>query len=95
MGVGDEMKVLGTVQEIAYDGKLIVRGAITPRPRARVVDNRKRVLGSVRRVFGPIDSPYISVETTGDHSLMSIIGKQVYVEGVEGHGKGKGRYRRD
>jgi len=89
------MKVLGTVQEIACDGRMIVRGDGTPPPRARVVDNRKRPLGRVRRVFGPVSSPYISVETTDEINLMGMIGKQVYFEGVDDNGKGKRRHRRD
>jgi len=92
---GDLMKVLGTVQEIACDGKMIVRGGGTPFPRARVVDNRKRHLGRVRRVFGPVDSPYISVETTDEINLMGMIGKQVYFEGVDDDGEGKRGHRRD
>lgn len=92
---GEVMKVLGTIQEIACDGKLIVRGEITPPSKAKVVDNRKRSLGRVRRVFGPVDSPYISVEPTGEISLIGLIGKQVYVEGVDDNGKGKRRHRRN
>lgn len=93
MKIGERMKFLGTVEEIAFDGKLIVRGAFAPRLRAKVVDNRKRTLGHVRRVFGPVDSPYISVEPAGGQSMLAILGKQVYVEGVEEYGKGKGRNR--
>jgi RNA-binding protein len=89
------MKVLGTVQEISCDGRMIVRGDITPPPRAKVVDNRKNTLGKVRRIFGPVDSPYISVDTTDEISLMGMIGKQVYFEGVDNNGKGKRRHRRD
>ena len=89
------MKVLGTIQEIACDGKMIVRGSITPPPRSKVGDNRKRTLGRVRRVFGPVDTPYVSIDTTGDISLIGMIGKKVYIEGVDDNGKGKRRHRRN
>lgn len=88
------LRVLGVVQEVAHDGKLIVRGSEAPRGRAEVLDNRKRRLGRVIRVFGPVDSPYISVEPRGDLSLMGMIGKQVYFEGGDEYGKGKGKHRR-
>lgn len=87
------MKVLGSVQEVAFDGKLIVRGSYAPAPRSKVWDNRHRAIGRVLRVFGPVSSPYITVEPSGEQSLLSIVGKQVYVEEVENHGKAKRRDR--
>jgi RNA-binding protein len=89
------MRLLGVVQDIGFDGKLIVRGALTPGPRDRVLDNRSKPLGYVRRVFGPVDSPYIMVEPAGNSNLLTAVGKQVYVEEVGQHAKGKRRDRRD
>ncbi len=89
------MKFLGAIQEISYDGKLIVRGAFPPRPRDGVVDNRKKKLGQVKRVFGPVDSPYVLIEPTGNSTLLTSIGKQVYIEEAEDYAKGKRRDRRD
>ncbi len=89
------MRFLGTIQEVSFDGKLIVRGTFTPQPHNRVVDNRKKRLGQVKRVFGPVDSPYVIVEPTGKDSLLATLGKQVYIEEVEEYGKGKRRDRRD
>jgi len=89
------MKILGPIQEIAYDGKLVVRGAFAPLPGSAVLDSRKRPLGKVRRIFGPVSSPYVSVELTGGSGLLGMIGKQVYIEGVDEDGKGKRRHRGD
>jgi RNA-binding protein len=89
------MKLLGVVQDIGFDGKLIVRGSFAPGFRDRVVDNRSKPLGFVRRVFGPVDSPYIMVEPTGRSNLLAAVGKQVYVEEVGHYAKGKRRDRRD
>jgi rRNA processing protein Gar1 len=88
------MKFLGEVQEVSFDGKLIVKGVCAPQPREMVTDNRRRPIGRVVRVFGPVTAPYISVEATGDTSLLSAVGKQVYVEGVEELGKGGKRRSR-
>ena len=89
------MRFLGTIQEVSFDGKLIVRGAFTPQPHSWVVNNRKRRLGHVKRVFGPVDSPYVVVEPTGKDSLLATLGKQVYIEEVDKYGKGKRGDRRD
>jgi rRNA processing protein Gar1 len=89
-----DMKYLGEVQEVSFDGKLIVKGVCAPQPRETVTDNRRRPIGRVVRVFGPVASPYVSVEVTGDSSLLSAVGKQVYVEGVDELGKGGKRRSR-
>ncbi len=89
------MKLLGVIQDITFDGRLVVRASFAPYPRDRVVDNRSKPLGQVRRVFGPVDSPYVMVDPTGKDSLLGAVGKQVYVEEVKQYGKGKRRDRRD
>jgi len=85
------MKFLGEVQEVTFDGRLIVRGVFAPQPRDTVMDNRKKPIGRVVRVFGPVAGPYISVEVSGGQSMLSAVGKQVYIEGVEDRGKGSKR----
>jgi len=89
------MKFLGSVQEVNFDGKLIVRGSFAPQLRSIVVDNRQKPVGKVARIFGPVASPYVSVEPIGGSSLLSAIGKQLYVEEVDINAKTKGRDRRD
>jgi len=88
------MKFLGEVQEVGFDGRLIVKGVFAPQPRETVMDNRRRPIGRVVRVFGPVAAPYVSVEVTGEQSLLSAMGKQVYIEGVEERGKGGKRRSR-
>lgn len=89
------MKFLGTVSKINYDGKLIVRGSFAPNPRDRIVDNRNKPVGQVGRVFGPVDSPYILVRPNGKGGMLSLIGKQVYIEEVTYNAKGKRRDQRN
>jgi hypothetical protein len=38
-----------------------------------------------------VAGPYISVEVSGGQSMLSAVGKQVYIEGVEDRGKGSKR----
>ncbi len=87
------MQFLGNVQEVTVDGRLVVRASFTPKLKMAVFDNRKKPLGRIVRIFGPVDSPYVTVEPTGDASLLSIVGKQVYIDGVDEHGKQKGSGR--
>ncbi|NLI74525.1 MAG: hypothetical protein GX369_07135 [Euryarchaeota archaeon] len=89
------MKLLGVIQDITFDGRLVVRASFAPWPRDRVVDNRNRPLGQVRRVFGPVDSPYVMIDPTGRDSLLGAIGKQVYIKEVKHYAKGKRRGRRN
>ncbi|HOE52121.1 MAG TPA: Gar1/Naf1 family protein [Methanomassiliicoccales archaeon] len=87
------MQLLGNVQEVTVDGRLVVRATFTPKLKEAVFDNRKRPLGRIVRIFGPVGSPYVTVEPTGDAGLLSAVGRQVYIGGVENHGKQKGSGR--
>ncbi len=87
------MQLLGNVQEVTVDGRLVVRATFTPKLKEAVFDNRKRPLGRIVRIFGPVGSPYVTVEPIGDAGLLSAVGRQVYIEGVENHGKQKGSGR--
>lgn len=79
---------------MAYDGNLIVIGETTPSRGDRVFDNRKRPMGIVERVFGPVDTPYVSVRPRGGGRMTDIVGKGLYVGGEE-YGKGKRGSRGD
>jgi RNA-binding protein len=85
------IKLLGTVQEIAFDGKYVVRATFAPNIGMNVVDNRKRVIGRVKRVFGPVNTPFVSIEPVDNYRLPDVVGKQVYVEGVDEDAKTKRR----
>ncbi|NLN72360.1 MAG: hypothetical protein GX137_06200 [Thermoplasmatales archaeon] len=54
------MEFLGVVAE-CDPKKMIVRGGTLPETGDSVFDSRRRKAGTVRRIFGPVDSPYVSV----------------------------------
>ena len=62
------MKILGTVLHISSHRNLIVRGDETDNKRgppainARVFDNKKKTVGKISDVFGPVTSPFYSVK---------------------------------
>jgi len=76
------MEALGTVQDISHTGMLVVRGSFAPRPGSKVLDHAKREVGRVRRVFGPVKAPYVSVKPSkvkGD-ALLKLLDKRVYAD---------------
>jgi rRNA processing protein Gar1 len=53
--------------------------------KTEVFDNSKKVVGFVSRVFGPVDSPYISVRPPKDYKpSLELMGKDVYVQKKKG-----------
>lgn len=83
------MEFLGTVEEITTEGRIVIRCTVTPEPGDQVYDSKHERLGSVKRIFGPVDSPYVSV--VPDRMKTSKIGKKTYYEGGTRHGKNKRR----
>ncbi|MFQ6012929.1 MAG: H/ACA ribonucleoprotein complex subunit GAR1 [Thermoplasmata archaeon] len=73
------MKRLGTIKDFSYRGDLLVRATFAPAPDVGVFDRRKRSLGRVVRVFGPVRAPYVAVKPTKEPKL-SFLGSEVYVE---------------
>jgi len=83
------MKRLGTVENLSYDGSVLVRAAFAPAPGTRVLDKRNKFLGRVAKVFGPVKEPFASVRPDGKVPL-TILGSDVYV-GEEHNAKQEGR----
>jgi RNA-binding protein len=85
------VQLLGVVQDISHDGKLIVKARFAPNPRALVRDNLKGEVGRISKVFGPTRSPYVAVTPRRDLKTLAVLGKEVYVQEERDHGKGKRR----
>lgn len=85
------MEFLGTAEEITAEGRIIVRSVTAPEPGDPVFDAKHKRIGSVKRIFGPVDSPYVSVVPSDRTVLTDIPGKRTYFEGATRHGKSKRR----
>lgn len=85
------MEFLGTVEEITTEGRIVVKGVAAPEPGDSVFDSKQKRIGTVRRIFGPVDSPYVSVVPSDKTVLANITGKKTYFEGATRHGKNKRR----
>lgn len=89
------MEYLGDIETITNDGKIVVRAVVTPDPGALVVDEKERRIGTVKRVFGPVDSPYVTVVPAEKGDLDGLVNKRTYTKGENRYGKGKrGRRQR-
>ena len=86
------MEYLGEVETITNDGKIIVRAVDTPTPNAPVFDHRERRIGTVKRIFGPVDSPYVTVIPSEKGNLNGLLNKKTYYKGDNKNAKGKRRY---
>lgn len=74
------MYLLGRIKDLGYNGKLIVKGDFAPRLNTEVMDKKRKVIGKISRVFGPVQSPYIAVSPQrGYKPSFDIVGKPVYV----------------
>ena len=76
------MRRLGVVENIAYDGSLVVRAGFAPERGTSILDRRKRPLGRVARVFGPVTEPFVSVRPQAAPAL-ALIGADVFVDEVD------------
>ena len=74
------MQFLGKVQEVTFDGRIIVKGSFAPLIRSRVVDNRNKiahgedapyVVGG-RFSVGELDKRINDTETVCTHIITSV-----------------------
>jgi RNA-binding protein len=85
------MDVLGIVEEVTHEGIIIVRGEMTPDYGNFVYDSKQKRIGTVKRIFGPVDKPYVSVTPVDRSILVNVTGKKLYIEKGAQHGKNKRR----
>jgi len=75
------MKRLGVVKDITYRGTLLAIGESPPDSGVEVLDSRRRRVGKVVRVFGPVEKPFISIEPTlKGKSLLGLVGTELFTE---------------
>lgn len=86
---------MGVVDEITSEGRVIVRTRETPDIGIPVFDQKERKIGIVKRIFGPVEEPYISVSIDDVANLSSLRDKTLYYTKGSQNGKGKRRNRRD
>ena len=86
------MDILGVVEETTCDGRIIIRCDALPDIGDSVFAKGGR-LGTVGRVFGPVDSPYASVNPVGGATAAK--GTRTSFKGRKHDAKSKRGNRRD
>lgn len=89
------MQFLGEIETITNDGKIVIRAVTAPEVNNAVFDNRDRKIGTVKRIFGPVDCPYVTVVPVIKGDLGGHLNQETYFRGENKDGKGKGRRGRN
>jgi rRNA processing protein Gar1 len=77
------MHRLGTVENISYNGTLIVKARFTPKKGSMVEDRKMNDIGVITRIFGPVKTPFVSIRPIDKSALLSLIGSEVYIKKEE------------
>ena len=86
------MEKLGVIEEITCDGRIIIRCSDLPELGDTVFCNNEKI-GSIGRIFGPVDEPYVSVNPVGKTRAGK--GSMTFFMGRKRDAKNKRRNRRD
>jgi len=87
------MKRLGIVENLSYDGTVLVRSEFAPPLGAPVMDKREKHLGSVVKVFGPVQQPFTAIRPAQAPAL-GLVGTDVYMQERTPHAQQKDRGNR-
>lgn len=82
---------LGIVETISGDIRFVVKAGTVPRPDADVYDSADRKIGNVKRIFGPVDGPYVTVACCNGETAEKLLGKSVFIKGEDRDGKRKNK----
>ena len=87
------MDFLGIVSELTSDGKAVTIAAESPEMGDPVFNARKRKVGKIIRIFGPVDEPYVSVKADSPSDIS--VGMELYIQEARKNVKNKRRHRRN
>ncbi|MFQ5885491.1 MAG: H/ACA ribonucleoprotein complex subunit GAR1 [Thermoplasmata archaeon] len=73
------MRRLGVITDIAYSGLLLVRADFAPKIGEKVLDSRKKKMGTVIRVFGPTKAPFVTVKPSERKTSLSLVGQELFL----------------
>jgi rRNA processing protein Gar1 len=75
------MRLFGIIKGTNPRGEVIVRASGRERAEAgdRMVDKKRRPIGTVKRVFGPVRSPYVCIRPKKGVDAQDLIDTEVYI----------------
>ncbi|MDR1690755.1 MAG: Gar1/Naf1 family protein [Candidatus Methanoplasma sp.] len=90
------MEFLGIVDSMTdTDGFVVIGTSNVPEIGSPVFDSDRNKIGSIKRIFGPVEEPFISVAAFNSANVRMLKGKEVYTTRRTQNGKDKRRNRRD
>jgi rRNA processing protein Gar1 len=80
------MRFLGVIQGSTPKGDMVAKatGSVETRAGDKVYNGKKKHFGSVRRLFGPVKAPYVSIKTKRRGQTPETVGSEVYIEDNKG-----------
>lgn len=72
------MRELGVVVATHRDS-LIVKAKNIPTMESKVYDKSKKEIGYVKKIFGPVNSPYVEVKVTAKIEVLKYINQNLFV----------------
>jgi len=76
------LKSLGKIFNLTSTGLLIAKTESTPRIGSNVIDNRKKIIGVVKNIIGPVDAPYVVIipNRKDAKTSLKLIGTEIYTK---------------
>lgn len=72
------MKEIGEILHTFHGNKVIARVKITPKLGLTVFDIRRKPIGQIVDIFGPVKSPYIEIEVK-DQNPEKLVNSPIYI----------------
>ncbi len=77
------MKNRGEVVRITSEGDIIGRFSTPLEVGTKIMDKRKKNIGKVTWIFGPVDDPFLEIKTHFEpHRRISISNEPIYAEEI-------------
>lgn len=74
------MRVLGKPSHISSQKHIIVRSKFSPSIGSRVLDESNSIVGEIIDVFGPVETPFVSIKPVKGASPSEIIKKTLFIK---------------
>lgn len=84
------LKKIGQILHSGPGNKAIAKVNVTPNLGATVFDIRKKPIGMVLDIFGPVSSPYVEIEVKG-RNPEKLVNYQIFAPPKSRHIKVKGK----
>ena len=73
------MELLGCIETISGEGRFVVRAVTVPEVNETIFTHDGKRLGTVKRIFGPVEGPYVTV--VAEDGAAAVTGIEVYHKG--------------